>query len=33
MADEAARSKNRNFFQRTGSRVAKWFREMKSELK
>lgn len=28
-----AEAKNKNFFQRTGKKIAKWFREMKSELK
>lgn len=28
-----AETKNGNFFQRTGKKIAKWFREMKSELK
>ncbi len=31
MANEAA--KKENFFVRTGKRIAKWFREMNSELK
>ena len=28
-----AETKQKNFFQRTGKKIAKWFREMKSELK
>ena len=28
-----AETKKVNFFQRTGKKIAKWFREMKSELK
>ena len=28
-----AETKQKNFFQRTGKKIAKWFREMRSELK
>lgn len=30
---EAKKQEKENFFQRTGKRISKWFREMKSELK
>ena len=29
----AEANKNRNFFARTGKRISRWFREMRSELK
>lgn len=28
-----AEAKKKNFFQRTGKKISKWFREMRSELK
>ncbi len=28
-----AETKQKNFFQRTGKKISKWFREMRSELK
>ena len=33
MAEANKKDKKENFFVRTGKRIAKWFREMKSELK
>ena len=30
---EAKKQENGNFFQKTGKRISKWFRDMKSELK
>ena len=33
MSTEKNAKKNKNFFQRMGSGIAKWFREMRSELR
>jgi preprotein translocase subunit SecE len=33
MAESKKQVKQQNFFVRTGKRIAKWFREMKAELK